>query len=57
MNTAVKFTYKEYRTFPENGRQYQVIDGDLIMSPAPKTRHQEILFEHSGCARELCKEP
>lgn len=42
MNTAVKFTYEEYRTLPENGRHYQVIDGDLIMSPAPTTRHQRI---------------
>ena len=44
MNTAVKFTYEEYRTLPENGRQYQVIDGDLIMSPAPKTWHQKVLL-------------
>lgn len=43
MNTAVKFTYEEYRTLPENGRHYQVVDGDLIMSPAPTTRHQHIL--------------
>ena len=42
MNTAVKFTYEEYRTLPENGRHYQVIDGDLIMSRAPKTRHQDV---------------
>ncbi|MCY3021202.1 MAG: Uma2 family endonuclease [Planctomycetota bacterium] len=43
MNTAVKFTYEEYRTLPENGRHYQVVDGDLIMSPAPTTRHQHVL--------------
>jgi Uma2 family endonuclease len=45
MNTAVKFTYEEYRTLPENGKHYQVIDGDLIMSPAPTTRHQRILMD------------
>ncbi|MCY3021047.1 MAG: Uma2 family endonuclease [Planctomycetota bacterium] len=47
MNTAVKFTYEEYRTLPENGRHYQVVDGDLIMSPSPTFRHQLIIMELS----------
>jgi Uma2 family endonuclease len=47
MNAAVKFTYKEYCTLPENGRHYQVIDGELIMSPSPTFRHQLIIADLS----------
>ena len=39
----VKFTYKEYRTLPE-GSRYQLIEGDLIVSPAPSWRHQIVLM-------------
>lgn len=39
---TVKFTYKEYCTLPE-GARYQLVEGDLVMSPAPSRRHQEIV--------------
>ena len=42
--TPVKFTYAEYRTLPETGPRYQVVDGELLMSPAPTTRHQRIVL-------------
>ncbi len=39
---SVKFTYAEYRTLPE-GSRHQLIEGDLILSPAPSIRHQRIV--------------
>ena len=41
--TAVKFTYEDYRTTPDD-RRYELLDGDLIMAPAPNLKHQEVLF-------------
>ncbi len=38
----LKYTYREYCTLPE-GSRYQLIEGDLIVSPAPSRRHQEIV--------------
>ena len=38
----VKFSYEDYCTLPE-GSRYQLIEGDLVMSPAPTRRHQEIV--------------
>ena len=34
---VVKFTYEDYKHTPEDKR-YELIDGDLIMVPAPKHR-------------------
>lgn len=39
---ALKYTYREYCSLPE-GARYQLIEGDLIVSPAPSRRHQEIV--------------
>ncbi len=39
---TLPFTYKEYRALPETGPHFQLVDGDLIMTPAPTTRHQRI---------------
>ncbi len=42
IRAEIRFTADDYRTLPETGPRYQVIDGDLIhMSPAPSIPHQE----------------
>ena len=45
-----EWTYEEFMALPEGGPvRYEIIDGDLCMTPAPSPRHQEIsknlLFE------------
>jgi len=35
-----KLTYQDYLLFPDDGKRYEIIDGDLDMTPAPFTRHQ-----------------
>ncbi len=35
------YTYEDYAQLPE-GAPYQLIDGELVMSPAPTPRHQRI---------------
>jgi len=39
---AIKFTYEDYRNTPEDKR-YELLDGDLVMTPAPGTAHQRVL--------------
>lgn len=34
------FTAADYREMPEDGKRYQLIEGELIMAPAPNTFHQ-----------------
>ena len=37
--SRIKFTYEDYRHTPEDKR-YELLDGELIMVPAPRTAHQ-----------------
>jgi Uma2 family endonuclease len=41
--TGARVTYEEYRNLPETGPRYQLIDGELILSPSPNRRHQQIV--------------
>lgn len=38
---AIKFTYADYRNTPDDKR-YELLDGDLVMTPAPGTAHQRV---------------
>ena len=40
-NPAVKFTYEDYQHTPDDKR-YELLDGELIMVPAPNLGHQRI---------------
>ena len=39
----LKFTVKDYMSMPENGKRYQLLDGEMVLAPSPTTRHQIIL--------------
>jgi Uma2 family endonuclease len=39
--SALRFTYSDYKLLPED-RRYEVIEGELRMTPAPTTTHQRI---------------
>ena len=41
-----KFTYQDYRNAPEDKR-YELLDGDLVVVPAPKEVHQRVLMNLS----------
>jgi Uma2 family endonuclease len=36
------YTYQDYLELPDDGNRYEIIEGELIMSPAPYTIHQEV---------------
>lgn len=42
-NSAVPFTYEDYRNLPESLEQHELLDGDLYVSPAPTPSHQTIV--------------
>jgi Uma2 family endonuclease len=44
VNKALKFTYSDYRLLPDNGKRYEILEGELLMSPSPNTKHQIVLL-------------
>ncbi len=36
----IQFTYEDLLEFPDDGKHYEIIDGELFMSPSPLTWHQ-----------------
>ena len=38
--TTIRFTYQDYLQLPDESR-YEILDGDLQMSPSPTERHQQ----------------
>ncbi len=45
MRTEVvpKLTYEEFRQLPEDGKRYELIRGEVHVTPSPTTRHQFVL--------------
>ena len=46
-----KFTYEDYRTAPPDKR-YELLDGDLLLNPAPNLKHQSVQV---GMGRRLAQ--
>jgi Uma2 family endonuclease len=38
----VVLTYEDYAALPDDGRRYEIHEGELSVTPAPGTRHQRI---------------
>ena len=36
------YTYEDYVLLPDDGNRYEIIEGELFMSPAPKVKHQRV---------------
>lgn len=39
----VVLTYEDYCQLPNDGRRYEILDGELAVTPAPTPSHQEVL--------------
>jgi Uma2 family endonuclease len=43
MTTRVRLTYEDYAALPDDGRRYELHEGELSVTPAPGLSHQAIL--------------
>ncbi|MFE2754153.1 Uma2 family endonuclease [Actinosynnema sp. NPDC059335] len=50
------YTVEDLEGMPDDGRRYELVDGELLVSPAPGYRHQEIVAELCGRLRAACPE-
>ena len=47
ITSATKLSYHDYLLLPDDGKRYEILNGDLYMTPSPVTRHQLIAFRLS----------
>jgi Uma2 family endonuclease len=38
-----EWTYSEYARLPDDGNRYEVIDGEVLVTPAPTPHHQKVI--------------
>ena len=39
-----KYTYQDYLSLPDDGKRYEVFNGELVMTPAPNIFYQTVLI-------------
>ena len=47
--THSDWTLEMVHALPNDGMRYELIDGELLVSPAPSTRHQRVLARLYTC--------
>lgn len=52
---AVKLTYDDYRETPDDER-YELLDGELVMAPAPRISHQDVAMQLGTLLNVFVKE-
>lgn len=49
------WTYDDYATLPDDGQHYEIVNGVLVMTPAPTPEHQDIVLEIASYLRTYIK--
>jgi Uma2 family endonuclease len=49
------WTYEDYLALPEDGNRYEIIEGDLYVTPAPSIGHQDISGEIYSALRHFVR--
>jgi Uma2 family endonuclease len=48
MRITTKFTYEDLQHIPPDRNRYEIVEGELFVTPAPKTLHQRIVSNLHG---------
>ena len=54
--TGGPFTVDDLEAMPDDGRRYELLDGILVVTPAPVYRHQKIIVRLSSLLDSHCPE-
>jgi Uma2 family endonuclease len=55
-NSTSEWTYAEYARLPDDGNRYEVIDGEVCVTPAPGPRHQRVAANLFVVLREYVRQ-
>lgn len=51
-----RWTVEMVRALPDDGNRYEIVDGELLVTPAPSLRHQDAVLELAVRLREYVRE-
>ena len=55
-SAKVHYTYEDYLAIPEDSsRRYEIVDGELFVTPTPRFRHQEVVANLIATLRTLAR--
>jgi Uma2 family endonuclease len=54
-DTARRYTIDEVLAFPPDGNRYELVDGELVVTPAPRAGHQLVVGEFHALLREYLR--
>ena len=43
MPVDIRLTYDDFCLLPNDGKRYEIIDGELLVTPAPMSLHQRVV--------------
>ncbi len=49
-------TYEDYAALPNDGKRYEILEGELAVPPAPSTKHQTASVNLTGLLRQHVRE-
>ena len=44
LHEVQKLSYEDYALIPDDGRRHEILDGEHVTSPVPKTKHQRLVL-------------
>lgn len=50
------FTYEDLEKMPDDGRRYELLNGEIVMSPSPSWAHQELVFRLAALLRAFVQD-
>jgi Uma2 family endonuclease len=51
-----EWTYAEFARLPDDGNRYEVIAGELYVTPAPGSQHQRVVYRLAAAFENFCGE-
>ena len=54
--TSTRMTYEDYLELPDDGKRYEVIEGELVVNASPYTRHQRIVGRLYAALEYFCRD-
>lgn len=54
-SSTVRYTYADHQAIPEDHRRHEIIDGELVVTPTPRFKHQVVAHDLAAVLLDLAR--